>query len=102
MDLVPPPPELGDHILREEAGVAPGHINIHVLHPGQTVQNRFKLVQKLDLIQQDIVHPVVLDAFLEIGVEHIGVSECTIFKGIKGDLDDARCLRPFGQQVFFE
>ena len=88
MYLVAPAPEFGDDVPGKKARVAARDVQIDIAHARQSVQHRFKVVQQLHLVKQDVIHPFPADPLPDIRVQHVRIAESPGFIGIEGDLDD--------------
>ena len=102
MNLIAAATELRDNILRQESGVAAGHIHIHIFHADKAVENGFKFARKLYFIEQNIVHTIICDLLFQIGHQHIGGLKLLIFKSIKGNFYNVPFVHIFGKKMFLE
>ena len=102
MNLVAAPTELRDHILRQKTRIAARHIDVHILHANEAVQDGLKFVQKLHFVEKHIIHVIARDPFLQMRVQHIRITKPLVFKSIKCDLDDMRLINSLKKQMFLE
>ena len=92
MQLITPAPEFRNNIFRQKLCIAAGNIDIYIGHPHKAIEDRFKISQKLHLVQkEDIVHPMIGDLIFYVGIEHIRVPILFILVGIKGHIDNVIC-----------
>ena len=102
MQLIPSAPELGDDVFGKKLRVAAGDIYIHIGHAHEAVQNRLKFPQELHFVKENVVHSIIQQHPLDIGIEDFGVSEFLAFKGIKSNLYDMIRRNATLLQVLFE
>lgn len=83
VDLITAAAKFGYNILGKKSGVASGNVQVNVFHSGQAVQDRFKLCQKLNFVQKDVIHRAVFYLFFHKGIQHLRGTISGIFEGIK-------------------
>ena len=91
----------------ERLGLLRASLDGKEIHPlsvymDETVEDGFKLIQQLHLVQQYGIHAVARDLFHQPGVKNIRVAKMPVFEGVKSNLYDLLRGRLFGEQVLFE
>ncbi len=94
--------ELGYDVVREEAGVATGHIHIDVGHAKITVEHILKLGHHLHLVEQDIVHRIVLYLRIDVGQQGVGVAQMCITARLQIHLYYMLVVYPLAAQIIAE
>ena len=113
--LVPAPPELGHHVVREELRVAPRHVHVDVAHAQKPVEHAvepernvraLELLPRdgvLDLVEKDVVLLVpVCDLRTQVSGQRIGIAESGVLLDVERDLDDVLVIDALLTQVVAE
>ena len=102
MNLIAAATELRYNILGQKSGIAASHIHINIFHTDKAVEDGFKLAQKLYLIKQYIVHPVICDLLFQIRHQHIRVLKPLVFKSIKSNFYDVLFIHSLRKKMLLE
>ena len=116
MDLIPSAGELSSDILGQQPCIASCHIYIHVLFPEIPVQNGLEAIKRLDLIKQQIIHPVICHLGMDIRHEFLRIDptflllnlnkalpdQKKIIRRVKREADDMLVIHPAFQEVIIE
>ena len=102
MQFIAPAPEFRNNIFRQKLCIAAGNIDIYIGHPHKAIEDRFKISQKLHLVEKDIVHSMIGDLIFYVGIENIRVPILFVFVGIKGHIDNVICRHTCFKQIIPE
>ena len=73
---------------REELGIAPRDVDVHVGAPEQTIEDALEVAEHLDLVEQDVVGSVIAEPGVDILVEHVRTPVWGVPSVIEGHLED--------------
>ena len=102
MYLVTSASEFGYDVFRQELCVAASYVNICVFNMQQAVQYILELVKHLNFIQQDVVHPSVLNPAFHILVKRFRVAVLPVSVVIESHFYDMVLVYAFGFKMTFE
>ena len=87
-NLIPPPPELRDYILREELGVASCHIDVDVLLSHQAIEDILEVLHELNFIAKEVILLPIGNLPFGECVEHLWIEILLIVDIIESHFDD--------------
>ena len=102
MHLVPAPAELRQHVGCEETGIAPGHVDVHIVKMEVVIQDGLEILQELHLVKKQVVHSAVPQAGVYVFADGLGLPQMDVAQPVELDLDDVVGWDALRQEMLLE
>ena len=100
--FVPSSSKLREDVFGQKSSVASRYVYIDIFQANETIQHRFKFIQQLNFVQQDVIHSLIFEILFQIRVQNVRIAETLVWEGIECNLNDVILGNPFRKQMVFE
>ena len=96
------PAELSNHVFRQEFRVRPRNIHVRIGYVQVTVQHIFKFGNELYLVQQDVIHFLVLHSPVNVFQQCVRIAQGLVPAVLQVNTYDVGFIYAFFQQMVIE